>query len=84
VEPLKTLDALARLPQTNPASREIAWRAQAHAAGFRCHGPLRKQALRTLGPRLEQLLPEGGVVVREVRAIQVRCGMPTETPAASQ
>lgn len=87
VEPLKTLDALARLPQTNPASRAIAWRAQAHAAGFRCHGPQRDQALealRTLGSHLEQLQPEGGVVVREVRAIQVRCGMQTEILAASQ
>lgn len=86
MDPLRTLDALARLPQTNPASREIAWRAQAHAAGFRCRGPQREQALealRVLGTRLEQLQPEGGVVVREVRAIQVRCGMPIDTLSTS-
>ncbi|MBA3487465.1 MAG: serine/threonine protein kinase [Lysobacter sp.] len=86
VDPLGTLDALARLPQANPVSREIAWRAQAHAAGLRCRGPQRERALkalRSLGSRLQQVQPEGGVVVREVQSIQGRCGMPADTLATS-
>ncbi|MDQ3287335.1 MAG: serine/threonine-protein kinase [Pseudomonadota bacterium] len=79
LDPIKALDALAELPQTDPALREIAWRAQAHAARLRCSGPQRMQALgalRALGMRLQQARPEGGVVVREVLDIQRGCQMP--------
>ncbi|HSM10428.1 MAG TPA: serine/threonine-protein kinase [Lysobacter sp.] len=86
VDGLDTLDALAKLPQSDLALRGVAWRAQAHAAGVRCGGPPRAEALqrlRSLGMRLQQAQPEGGVIAREVAAIQHGCGMPLANESGS-
>ena len=76
---LEKLDALAKLPQDDLALRKVAWRAQAHAAGLRCHGPQRAEVLgrlRALGVQLQQAQSELGVIAREVLALQRDCGMP--------
>ncbi|GGJ96378.1 serine/threonine-protein kinase [Luteimonas terricola] len=83
---LARLDHLAALPKTDTELRKVAWRAQAVAAGLRCHGPRRDESLAVF-TALEQLIemarPEGGVVVREVRHWRQQCDAPAATDVAA-
>jgi serine/threonine-protein kinase len=73
---LRRLDALSDLPETDHELRKIAWRARAFAAGVRCRGAQRAQALaalQSLEVAMREAQPEGGSVVREVDAVRRRC-----------
>lgn len=73
---LQRLDTLANLPTSDHELRKITWLAGALAAGVRCHGPQRTQALASLQAitlAMRELRPEGGAVTREVDAVQRRC-----------
>lgn len=73
---LGRLDALSGLPETDHELRKIAWRARAFAAGVRCRGPQRAQALAALQAlelAMREAQPEGGSVVREVDAVRRSC-----------
>ena len=74
---LARLDALAR--QRVPRdidSRKVSWLAGAYAAGERCRGPLRGQALsrlRALSAEVRNAQPEGGATQRAIAAEQAAC-----------
>ncbi|MGI8561781.1 MAG: protein kinase domain-containing protein [Luteimonas sp.] len=73
---LQRLDALSRLPDTDHELRKIAWRARAFGAGVRCEGAQRAGALvvlQSLERAVRDAQPEGGSVVREVKAVRLAC-----------
>lgn len=73
---LQRLDRLGTLPEADQELRKVAWRARAYAAGLRCRGAQRAQALavlQALEQTLRQAQPEGGSVVREIDAVRRQC-----------
>lgn len=84
---LARLDAIGKIEAADTELRGLTWRARADAAGLRCQGPQRPealQALQTLGEQIRQARPEGGALVREVARIQVQCGMAVAAEGASR
>lgn len=75
---LARLDALAALPEDDPALQPLVWRARAYLAEARCdEGPSdaerAAQTLDALLAQLRQARPEGGALTREIDAIRERC-----------
>ncbi|WP_407353213.1 protein kinase domain-containing protein [Luteimonas sp. R10] len=73
---LQRLDRLARLPRIDPAMRDVAWLARAQGAAVGCRTARRAralEALRGLDEEIHRALPEGGSVLREVRALRRAC-----------
>ncbi|MBP6797489.1 MAG: tetratricopeptide repeat protein, partial [Luteimonas sp.] len=86
---LARLDALADLPPAEHELRKAGWLARAYAAGLRCRQPgaraLALSNLDALLAQLQQALPEGGAVSREVHAVREACqsGRPAARSALS-
>jgi serine/threonine-protein kinase len=73
---LAKIEALAALPQEDLASRKLRWRARAYAAEAHCRGGAAargRDELRAIERDLQQAMPEGGLIPREVAALQAAC-----------
>ena len=73
---LARIEAIAALQRDDLASRKLRWRARAYAAEAHCRAGLATQGLGeldTIERELQQALPEGGRIPREVTTIRSAC-----------
>src|SRR5690606_19659705 len=73
---LARLDRIGESPESDEEQRKAVWLARAYAARARCTGPERTLALaafKVLDASLREAQPEGGAIVREIRALQAAC-----------
>ena len=76
VQALAKIEAIGALQRNDPASRKQRWRARAYAAEAHCRAGLASQALGEIDGverELQQALPEGGQIPREVAVIRSAC-----------